>query len=88
MHLSVQDFTKITNENTYACLPGRLVTVTLHSIGRLASTSLVPMPGYVLCHVYHVPELPDHPDADHDAWSQAYCIGDHQLIILMFEPSL
>ena len=88
MCLSVQDFTKLANENTYACLPGRLVTVTLHSIGRLASTSLVPMPGYVLCHVYHVPELPDHPDADHDAWSQAYWIGDHQLIILMFEPSL
>ena len=35
-----------------------------------------------------VPELPDHPDADHDDWSWPYLIGEHQLIILMFESSL
>ena len=36
-----------------------------------------------------VPELPDHPDADHDGdWSRAYYIGGHQLVILMFESSL
>ena len=26
-----------------------------------------------------VPKLPDHPDADHDDWSQHYWIGENKL---------
>ena len=36
----------------------------------------------------NVPELPDHPDADHDDdWSRPNQIGGDKLIIVMFESS-
>ena len=44
-----------------------------HRVNNATEPSRTPM------YLEDVPELPDHPDVDHDDWSRLHHVGTHQL---------